>query len=312
MPPDTKTALKILAATAIFSFSIYILHRQITGLSPDKIADALRATPHWRIVVAGMLTAISFLALAMYEVYAAASVDAGGISARRAAFAGATGNAFSNTLGFHAVTGGAIRCRIYLAQGVSLGDTLRIFALAGAGIAMGFVAVIILSCLFSAGGALSWKHLAGFFAGCTLLLLFARLPAAPARIRILKWNIAVPEKRVALKMAALGVVEMGAAVGALYVLLPPASLPTFPDFMLLYVGAIGLGIISSVPGGIGVFEATMVAGMPGASLPELLAALALYRLVYNLFPFALAAAGYLLYETRYKRGPVSLMAGSGE
>ncbi len=49
-----------------------------------------------------------------------------------------------------------------------------------------------------------------------------------------------------------------------------------------------LGVVSHAPGGIGVFEASMTAILAGRGRPDLLAALLLFRLLYNLLPFALA------------------------
>ena len=50
-----------------------------------------------------------------------------------------------------------------------------------------------------------------------------------------------------------------------------------------------LGIASHSPGGLGVFEATMLKGV-GGSPDQLLASLLLFRVIYYLVPFVLALA----------------------
>jgi uncharacterized membrane protein YbhN (UPF0104 family) len=50
-----------------------------------------------------------------------------------------------------------------------------------------------------------------------------------------------------------------------------------------------LGIASHSPGGLGVFEATMIKGV-GGSADQLLAALLLFRVIYYIVPFLLAMA----------------------
>jgi uncharacterized membrane protein YbhN (UPF0104 family) len=50
-----------------------------------------------------------------------------------------------------------------------------------------------------------------------------------------------------------------------------------------------LGIASHSPGGLGVFEATMLKGVGGSS-EQLLASLLLFRAIYYLVPFLLALA----------------------
>jgi phosphatidylglycerol lysyltransferase len=74
----------------------------------------------------------------------------------------------------------------------------------------------------------------------------------------------------------------------LYVLLPADLAPPFDVFAVGCIAAVILGVVSHAPGGIGVFEASMTAILAGRGRPDLLAALLLFRLLYNLLPFALA------------------------
>jgi len=52
------------------------------------------------------------------------------------------------------------------------------------------------------------------------------------------------------------------------------------------------------PGGLGVFEAAMLVGSPAQGRAGILAALLLYRVIYNLGPFVLAAAALAGEEAR--------------
>jgi len=89
-------------------------------------------------------------------------------------------------------------------------------------------------------------------------------------------------------LMALGAVESGTAIGALYVLLPPDLAPPFDVFAVGCIAAVILGVVSHAPGGLGVFEASMTAILAGRGRPDLLAALLLFRLLYNLLPFGLS------------------------
>ncbi len=51
-----------------------------------------------------------------------------------------------------------------------------------------------------------------------------------------------------------------------------------------------LGVASNAPGGIGVFEATMLKVVPGVAQEPLLASLLLFRAIYYVAPFVLALA----------------------
>ena len=71
-------------------------------------------------------------------------------------------------------------------------------------------------------------------------------------------------------------------------LLPPDLAPPFDVFAVGCIVSVLLGVASHAPGGLGVFEAGMTAFLAGRGRPDLLAALLLFRLLYNLLPFALA------------------------
>ena len=72
-------------------------------------------------------------------------------------------------------------------------------------------------------------------------------------------------------------------------LLPKGHGLGFLAFCALYSFAAMLGIASHAPGGLGVFEATMLKGVGGSS-DQLLASLLLFRVIYYLVPFLLALA----------------------
>ncbi|MDP1092310.1 hypothetical protein Q6316_29105, partial [Klebsiella pneumoniae] len=82
----------------------------------------------------------------------------------------------------------------------------------------------------------------------------------------------------------------------LYVLMPHGAVPSIAAFALIYVVAVALGIISHAPGGIGAFEATMIAGLGIGTNPDAIAALLAYRAIYTLIPFLVAIIGFVISE----------------
>ena len=86
----------------------------------------------------------------------------------------------------------------------------------------------------------------------------------------------------------LGAIESGTALGALYVLLPADLAPPFDIFAVGCTGAVILGVVSHTPGGLGVFEATMIAILAAWGRADLMASLLVFRLSYNVLPFSLA------------------------
>ena len=88
---------------------------------------------------------------------------------------------------------------------------------------------------------------------------------------------------------ALGVIDICSASAALYVLLPKAARFGYPAFATLYSFAAMLGIASHAPGGLGVFDATILQGV-GGSEAAVLASLLLFRGIYYAVPFITAMA----------------------
>jgi phosphatidylglycerol lysyltransferase len=136
-----------------------------------------------------------------------------------------------------------------------------------------------------------------------LLLLVALVVwlARPRTLALGRWTLALPSARIAAAQMLVGGVEMLAALGALYVLLPAASAPPFVDFLPIYVAAVLAGIVSHAPGGLGVFETIMLASFEPTARADLLAALLCYRLTYNLLPFVLTSIALAGFELRRRR-----------
>jgi uncharacterized membrane protein YbhN (UPF0104 family) len=82
----------------------------------------------------------------------------------------------------------------------------------------------------------------------------------------------------------------------LYVLMPSEMTLGFSTFVAIYVLAAMLGIASNVPGGAGVFEATIMLAMSSLPRGEVLGSLLLFRVCYYLVPFAVALAMLGVYE----------------
>jgi glycosyltransferase 2 family protein len=110
------------------------------------------------------------------------------------------------------------------------------------------------------------------------------------RVRLRGHMFELPGLTPTLGQTLLGVIDLCCAAAALYVLLPPDMSLDFVTFASVYVFACTLGVVSHAPGGIGVFEATMLNALPAHSQESLLASLLLFRVIYYFLPFLLALA----------------------
>jgi len=115
--------------------------------------------------------------------------------------------------------------------------------------------------------------------------------------------VLLPPRRQAALQLAVSSVEWLAAGCALYALLPADTRGLLLAFLPIFALAHVLGGISSLPGGIGVFEAVVLAAFSNrVPAAELAAALVGYRLIYFVAPLVLAAAHVAL-DAPTKRAP---------
>jgi uncharacterized membrane protein YbhN (UPF0104 family) len=303
--PRARRVLRVLswlASALLLALAAWLLHRYLGAMRWRDVASALRHLPRAHVAGALLATACSFGMLAAFDVLAARHVAPTRASTGLAAFAGFAAHALSNTLGFHAVTGGAVRYRIYATAGLGAGDIARVVALASMGVGMGYA-------VLGAGGLLMEPVIVagwGRIAGAIIVMLLAALLlwlARPRTLRLRRWTIAMPRSGAAFVQMLIGGVEMSAAIGAMYLVLPPQIAPPFADFVPIYLAALLAGIVSHAPGGLGVFEAILLGSFPAEARADVLAGLLCYRLVYNLLPFGVAALALGVFEARHRQLP---------
>jgi uncharacterized membrane protein YbhN (UPF0104 family) len=99
---------------------------------------------------------------------------------------------------------------------------------------------------------------------------------------------------------AVGIIEVSCGAGLLYVLLPHELAPPFLVLLGVYVLSILAGLASSVPAGIGVFEAVIVTLLPSVPKDILIATVLAYRLLLELIPVAIAILMFIAYEVWWR------------
>ena len=87
-----------------------------------------------------------------------------------------------------------------------------------------------------------------------------------------------------------------AAAAVLFVLLPGGYNLDYPTFLAAYIFACLIGIASHAPGGLGVFEATILVALNRLPYEQVLGALLIFRVIYYVLPFVLALVMLALNE----------------
>lgn len=291
-----------LVSAALIGLAAWLLHRYLGAIAWRDVASALARLPRDRLLGALAATTASFAMLALFDLLAARRV-APECPAPVAAFAGFAAHALSNTLGFHALTGGAVRYRVYATASLGAGDVARVIGLASLGVALGYVVLGALGLWLEPAVAQGWGRVAGTILAAMLAGALVWL-ARPRTLRLHRWTLPLPGSGAAAVQMAIGGVEMSSAIVAMYLLLPAEVAPSFVDFVPLYLAALIAGIASHAPGGLGVFEAILLGAFPAQARADVLAGLLCYRIVYNLVPFGVAALALAVFEARRRKAPL--------
>lgn len=269
----------------ILAMAAAILALLLRDVRPLAVREALAALSATQILSAAGAALVSFALLALVE---RAATQALGVrlSFKQVVLSGVAGSAVSNTVGSGALSGGAVRARLFTVWGldpelgVRTAEAANRFATIGAG----WLAALA---LLAAGPALGWSGLASFLgsaAGAVLAgaLLWAQRTASKG----------------ALLAGAVAAVEWLAGAAVLFLLAPAIPAAQFPLFAIVYVGAHALAGATRAPGGLVVFEALMLAAaalfLPDAAPGAPLAGLLAYRAIYYLLPLTLVGGAVSL------------------
>jgi phosphatidylglycerol lysyltransferase len=307
-----KIKLEIAAVVLVGALGIIALHHLLEQVRLHQIRAAFHSIPIWRIAAALGFSALSYVTLTFYDVLALRIIGRP-LPHRTVALASFTSYALSHNLGLALLTGGSARYRIYRASGLSAGEILAVIATAGAGFWAG--AVVIFGVMLAiephgiaAAGLRLSPALLRWAGVAVLVATFAGIVFLRGRrgsLRVLGWQLPLPRPRHAIAQIGLSAVDLAAACGALFILAPSLGPGQFPLFFFAYMLGIIAGQLSHVPGGLGIFEAVMLALMSNIPQPQLVAALVAYRVLYYFLPLGIAALLVAVQEHRYWKRPLT-------
>jgi phosphatidylglycerol lysyltransferase len=294
-------ALALLLCGAVLLAMRSLLHE----VSYADVLGAVRSTPASAIALSFAATALSFVFLAGYDWSGLRYAGAKKLPLRTVALASFCAYALGNTVGLGMLTGGAVRFRIYSAAGLDAGQIARVVGFIAAGFGAGITVSGAIALLWAAPQVSGLMHLPDWLLrGIALLVLigagaFLALCARRRELRLFgRWPLALPSPQLVSAQVLFSAADILASAAALWALLPPSEFG-FAGVTALYAIAITLGVISHVPGGLGVFEAVVLLAYGGhAPLGQVAGALVLYRAIYFIAPLFAAMALLALYEMR--------------
>lgn len=304
MAEGSRSALKSWArhlpaiiGVALLIGAIYVVQREFRHLKLEDIEEALSAIPPYALVFSFIWTILSYFILTFYDrlgtIYAGHKVSYG-----RVAFASFCAYSLSHNLGFAAVSGAAVRYRLYAHWGLTplqIGKTVAFcsltFALGGMVLggailfleprAIPFFGQHLPKIALYGVGVLLWA----------IVLAYVTLAKVFGRMQILGHDIELPGWRMAIIQVLLATVDVAVTATIFFALLPHAPGLTWLIFLGVYVASYTAGLAANLPGGIGVFDTAMLFGLePYMSAPHIVGAILVFRLYYYVIPLFLAGS----------------------
>jgi phosphatidylglycerol lysyltransferase len=137
--------------------------------------------------------------------------------------------------------------------------------------------------------------------GVLLLALVAAYVAFAVRahgkaVRIKGYEFRLPSLPGAAMQLGVAAADWLSVAGVLYVLLPSEAVGSYPSFLAIFLLSQLVGLVSQVPGGLGVFEGSLLLLLHGGTTGGIVAALLAYRLIYYFFPLCIATVTLGGYE----------------
>lgn len=284
-----------LIGLALFAVAFAVIHHELKVHHYHEIVHRLAGYSPLTLLAAVALTAVNYLVLTAYDGLAIRYLGKT-IQTWQRMLTSFIAYVFSYNIGLSVFGGSAIRYRMYSAFGLSPTDIAKIVAFNVLSLWIGFFALA--GAVFLYQPLAIHRHLSLPFAtarpfGVLFLLLVAVYVGLSCRqkkiFRLGSWTLHVPSPRYTVAQLLISSVDWALASGVLYLLLPANRPFSFFAFLSIFLLAQLAGLVSHVPGGVGVFESVVLFFVvPALSAPEVIASLFAYRAIYYLLPLMVA------------------------
>jgi len=295
-----------LISLVLFVVAILVLHHELRRYHLGDIIAELKAVRLTFLGLAVLLTFLDYWVLTAYDTLALRYIRHR-LGYPKTALASFIGYVFSHNMTI--IGGSTARYRIYSALGVSAGEVARLVIFCGLTFWLGFFTIggiVFISEPREIPAALHIPFATVrpvgivFIAVVATYLIAIALRRRPLTIR--GWEFAIPPVPISAGQIAIASLDWLLACGVLYALLPAAAKLTYIEFVGIFMLAQAAGLLSYVPGGLGVFEAVILLLLSDRlEKPTIVSCLVLYRLIYYLLPFAVGTILLTVYELAAKK-----------
>ncbi len=290
-------------AIALFALAVRLLIREAHQITWDEFVRGLTGVPASQIVIAAFLIALNYGLLIAYDILALRYV-ARSLPLRRIALVSIAGFSLGNNLGT-LLAAAPIRFRFYSQWGLSPGQIVALISVVGLTFWSGW--------WFLGGMMLIWvpiqlpPDVTLPFATQTLGVVLISLAILYSLVCFLwrkPWPIGElhlrpPRPGLMFVQASVAAVDLLISATALYLVLPGDSVVPFAQVLAAYLVAIGVAMMTQVPGGLGVLEVILLTLLKGTVGDTVLASVLIFRVLYYWLPLLagmIALVGYEIFS----------------
>lgn len=276
----------------------------------SRIGQKIAVIPTDAFFHAALATLVAYAALAWYDRIALIHIGKEkGISWFYISLCSFVTYALSHNIGASVFSGGMVRYRAYTAKGLTAGEVAVLVALCSFTFAFGTILLMGLVLLYEPeilrplGRLSKWFTIgdstarligAGMLGFVALYTIGSWLKFRPFRIG--KFEVIYPRLPIVARQYLAAPLELAGAAGIIYFALPEQGNPGFLIVLGAFLLSFSAGLLSQVPGGVGVMEAVFLAVMPGIPAPAVFAALLIWRLFYLILPLVISLPVVLAFE----------------
>ena len=312
-------------AVAAIGLAAFLVYRTLTHYQYDQLVASVTAIPPWRLLLAGLFAACSYLCLSFFDLMGVRYVGHH-LPWRTVALISFTSLSIGHNIGFSALGSGSIRYRLYSRHGLSAVEIAKIIVFCGATVVIGLMSlagVALLARVEHASRMLDLPVALVVALGVVCLALpalyLARAAPRPPPLRWRGLSLAMPSPALALAQVILGPLDFACVAACLHQLLSALGHVDYLSVATAYIVANVATLIVHAPGGLGVIESVVLFLLPDA---EFIGALLAFRFVYYLVPLAFGLVLFAASELTNRRAkpfrqpgtlpePTSTSGGSG-
>lgn len=287
-----QRVMPYVVGAAMFGIAVWVLHSALRRYDLADLHAELAELTLEQIGLAILFTFFSFLALIGYE-WSALGLVGKRMPLDHLAVASFATQSIAHSTGFAFVIGATLRYHFYSDRGLGIADVAKVqmfftatFTLGIATLAGGVVMIEPWR-LAAATGLPPWLWRAA--AGAALTLVIAYVVWGGFFHRPLRWRgreLVLPSASATLTQIFFGVADLIAVAAALYMLLPVELGLGYVEVLAVFMASLVIGLVSHVPGSLGVFESAVVLLLQPSeaqTLP-LIGSLLAFRAIYYLLP----------------------------